>query len=87
MTFEQTADLALEAIKFAGTLNFLAAIVGGLVDPLLDGLEIEVEFARDLGSLEPLDVVELAQPAEGLEIDHRAPLCNTARRMSLALLA
>jgi|GEM_PF-3230974 len=66
----------------AGAFGLLPVLVGRPVDPLLDGLGIEIEGGGDLGGFEALHIVELAQLAEGLVVDHTVPPFKARRRMS-----
>jgi hypothetical protein len=87
MTFEQGGDMALEAVELAGARSLGPRLVLGLVDPLLDGLGIEVKGLGDLGDFESLLIMELAQAAEGLVVDHGRPPSRAWRRMSPTLRA
>ncbi len=84
VTLQEPADGALEGIELAGARMLGAPLlVLGTRDPLGDGLAMETEFGGDLGDRQSIDVVELAQLAEGLEVDHWAPpALKTRRRMS-----
>jgi hypothetical protein len=84
VTFQESADGALEGIELAGTgLLGASLLVLGTRDPIGDGFAMEAEFGRDLGDRQSVDVVELAQFAECLVVDHWAPPeLRTRRRMS-----
>lgn len=49
MALEQRGDLPFEGVELTGALDSLARSVGGLVDPLLDGLGLQMQLGGDLG--------------------------------------
>ncbi len=68
--FQQRCDLTFKGIEFTGPPGPLAWMIGRLVNPFFNGLEVQLEFGRDLGDLQSLLIVKLAQLAEGLVVDH-----------------
>ncbi len=68
--FQQRCDLTFKGIEFTGPPGPLAWMIGRLVNPFFDSLEVQLEFGRDLGDLQSLLIVKLAQLAEGLVVDH-----------------
>jgi hypothetical protein len=70
VTFEHGHDLALEGVELTWPLGSLPGLVAGLIDPLVDGLGIELQLLCDLGNFQALLIMETTDLAEGLIVNH-----------------
>ena len=85
MAFEHRHDLAFEGIELAGPLAGAPLLVAGALDPLLGGLEVQVQFGGDLRGAQLLLIGQPPDFAECFVTDHgEAPAPSTRRRMSPA---
>ena len=82
MTFQKRDDPGFKGVEFAGALGLFALLVNGTRDPLLDGLEIELQFLGDLRGIQAFLLMELAQAAEGFVGNHFPPPSKTWRKIS-----
>ena len=70
VSLEELPDGALVGVELAPTRDGTSRAEVGLGEPGGDGSRVERERTRDLGDGEPLVVVEVADTAERLVIDH-----------------
>lgn len=69
VALEHGHDLPLEGIELTWPLRSLPGLVASLMDPLVDGLGIELQLLGDLGNFQEFLVMETADLAEGLIVD------------------
>src|SRR5260370_34094700 len=85
MAFEHRHDLAFEGIELAGPLAGAPLLVAGALDPLLGGLEVQVQFGGDLRGAQMLLISQPPDFVKRFVTDQlEAPCPSTRRRMSPA---